>query len=280
MTGITLRRGLDMVRGLARGLYPVMAVGAGSGYIVMIECGWHPGTGRMTAVTLARGLYMITRLPGSLGSVMATATGTGYARVIKGRSLPGMCCMATITLPGGSNMSAMLASCRRSIVTGAAGSHYRAMIYTGNPVKHHGVMTGFAIIQGVNVARTLSFGRYVVMTGLATPHHTSVIKTCRYHGNRRMTVITGNTTLDMISRFTDRNRTVMTAKTIPRGSLEQALAVAARTFHDLMRTGQDITRSEVIKFCALREYLRVRKHQESHQNHYKTRGSYHFYHSP
>lgn len=188
--------------------------------------------------------------------------------------------MAAIALPGSGNMPAMLTSCRGSIVAGATGTHDGAMVHTRHPVKHHRVMTGLAIIKRINVPRALTFCRYIVMAGLATTHNTSMVETCRNHGNRRMTVITGNTALNMISRFTNRNCTVMATKTITWGSFKQALAMATRTFHDLMCTGQDITRSEVIKFCALCENLCVGKHQESQQNHHKTHGSYHFYHSP
>lgn len=64
MTGVTLAGGGDVVDGFARGLGAVMATGASTGDIGMIEGTNGPGIGIMAIATVLAGGNMISRLAG------------------------------------------------------------------------------------------------------------------------------------------------------------------------------------------------------------------------
>ena len=201
----------------------------------------------MAAVALGGGLDMTGGFAGSLAAVMATVAGTTDTGVIEPRRTPGACGMTGVALFGGGNMAGMLAAGLTAIVTAAAGSGHRGMVHPAHPLEHQGVVTGLAVTAGVDVAGILALGHYAVMTLAAGSGHAAMIKPGRRHGNGGMAVIATVTAGNVIGRLADGNDAVVTACTVTGRSLEQTLAMAARTFHNLVGPGQDVTGSKMIK---------------------------------
>ena len=212
MTIVTSVGGID-VDGIFTGRgRPVVTTGAGTVHRPVIHLNHgNPGRGVMAIVARIGGIDMGGILARCRRPVMAGGACLRDPAVIKGGRGPAHRVVTIIAGIGARNMIGRFALCRRTVMTAGARSVDRVMINLHHRAPGQGIMTIVAGVAGIDMRGIFAGGCRPVMTGRTRLGNPAVVERRPGPADRRVTIVAGIRTRNMVCRFPWCRRIVVTA---------------------------------------------------------------------
>lgn len=191
----------DMVGCLTRGCHTVMAAGASTKYLIVIDSGdRHPGCISVTILADIRCLDMRTVLTCRRRAVMTARAIGRYRSVVEVRRYPTAGCVAIGTIVAALNMIGIFACRDSAIMTTDTTALHIGMIDLGCRLPGSDAVATLADLGRLDMLSMLTRRRGAVMATGTVTHHAGVIVGTGSPGNRIVALLTGPTICRYVGR--------------------------------------------------------------------------------